>query len=397
MKIGIIGIGTASAVATMILIETMIKHNRFDDIDLTCIHDPNKPSAHVGESASSQMMVLMANTINFNYLEDIKHFDGMVRWAGKYLWAPANGRDFSVSYPVPGVNLNSVTFGSFVFDRISQIYPNFTMIEDSVDNITQDISSVTVTGSKQTYLFDFIIDCRGNPTKEELESDAYRAPEFTSVNSVILYQDKKNYHEEYTSAYVHDNGWMFGVPLQTRKTFGYLYNNNITSYEEACEDFGKLKGIDATPLRHFSWTPYYKVKALEHRILSMGNRLYFFEPHHNLALHSYTRLMRGFCQRMLFEDNMSMIEEPFNMSYHYDIECIKNLIAINYQGTNSIDSKFWDYARDKAFLQLSNSQHFVNWCRTVKNTGWTNYWEHDGGLMREYCQGFEIDLQKYIL
>jgi hypothetical protein len=108
------------------------------------------------------------------------------------------------------------------------------------------------------YNFDYVIDCRGTPSQEELNSDLYEKNVFQSVNSAILYPDFTKYDEPFTSTHFHEQGWMFGVPLQHRKAWGYLYDKNITSHEDASEHFAKLKGIDTTNLRRFNWEPYYK-------------------------------------------------------------------------------------------------------------------------------------------
>jgi hypothetical protein len=68
---------------------------------------------------------------------------------------------------------------------------------------------------------------------------------------------------------MHRNGWMFQIPLTTRKTSGYLYNKELTSYDEAVKDFCKLKNIDENivyNLRHFSWEERYRKNPTEMEI-----------------------------------------------------------------------------------------------------------------------------------
>ena len=45
---------------------------------------------------------------------------------------------------------------------------------------------------------------------------------------------------EYTYHIAHKNGWMFGLPLQNRTGWGYLYNSKITSQLEAQDDVSKI-------------------------------------------------------------------------------------------------------------------------------------------------------------
>jgi hypothetical protein len=222
-----------------------------DKLSITCIHDPNKPTAQVGESTSGAIYSIMRNVLDLEFKEDLDLFDGTLRYYTQYTWSQASGNDFSVHYDSPGIHLNSEKWSSYVFEKLKIKYENFTEIHDDILSTRYLENSASAHSKDNSYTFDFLIDCRGTPTPAELDSDEYVVECFETVNSVILFPDFKNYQEEFTSSYVHENGWMFGVPLQHRKAFGYLYNNKSTSYEEAIEHFSKLKNIDASTLRNF--------------------------------------------------------------------------------------------------------------------------------------------------
>ena len=104
---------------------------------------------------------------------------------------------------------------------------------------------------------------------------------------------------------------MFGVPLSFRKAFGYLYHDALTSDEEAIADFSKIKNIDANTCRKIKWQQYYKNNAMEGRILYMGNRLYFFEPHQAIPLHYYVFLTSKFLNAIInYQDNEIVKDKP---------------------------------------------------------------------------------------
>jgi hypothetical protein len=394
MKIGIIGAGTASAVALLKIFET-IHDKKLQNIEISCIYDPNVPITHVGESTSPALSFLLYRVLNFCVPEDINKFDGTLRWGTRYYWDDANRNTFFINHGNPGLHVNSEKFSLYIIEKLSQVY-NLKKIHDNITIVNQSVSSVTVVGTNNTYIFDYLIDCRGTPTKEELASDDYSISDFLSVNSVILYPDFQNYHEDFTSAYVHNNGWMFGVPLQHRKAFGYLYNNNITTQEEAIHDFEKIKNIDASKLRKFSWTPYYKNKAVEGRILYLGNKLYFFEPAQALPLHYYIVLTNNFFTTIISE-KYANVENYINNKHIIQINLIQELIAVNYVGENNINSKFWEYAKQYSFLKLKDSFNFTNWCkRAVLTNTISEYWKHDEQIMNQYVNGFKIDLTKFL-
>jgi hypothetical protein len=278
------------------------------------------------------------------------------------------------------------------------MFSNFTQIEDNITDITQENDIVTVHGKKDQYTFDWVIDSRGSPSDEDLSGQLYAKPDVETVNSAIIYPEFLKYDEPYTSSYYHKNGWMFGIPLTYRKTFGYLYNNNVTSYEEACEHFSSLKpGIeDATKLVKFTWKQYYRKRLADGRIITMGNKLYFFEPHQALPLFYAAIVAEELCFELLkMNQTPEQIEDHLN-AFHTDSMCkIQNLISLCYQAEITGEkSAFWQRTYEKTQQRLIQSDDFQAWLKEVEKSGkfeW--YWRFSPAIMRNYIQGFNIDLK----
>jgi len=392
MNIGIVGAGTASAISILTIIDAMNNHpNKFRYTNLYCIHDPNMPTAQVGESASPYVYALINRVLGTDFSEDLDKYDGTLRYYAKYFWTEAVGKDFCVYHTTPGVHLNSQTFSNYVFEKLKKRYPYFSIITDTVKSVTNGDNQAKVSCTKVDYNFDFVIDARGTPSNTELDSDAYCTDVFESVNSVILYPEFKSHDEPYTGAYVHNNGWMFGVPLTHRKAFGYLYNNKITSQADACQDFERIKGIDTANLRKFSWRPYYKRNAMDGRIFSTGNRLYFFEPHQAIPLHYYVSLMDLFIHEVVALP-LENLNYRVNTFHNDRMEQVQNLIALGYC-SNKIESEFWQTIKPKAVNQLLNSKDWQAWLLTVKSSSKIlDYYTHSAPIMKFYIEGFNIDL-----
>jgi hypothetical protein len=331
---------------------------------------------------------MMVESCGYDEDIDLKELDGTVRWFSRYYWKDASGKDFDVPYKTHGLHINSKKFSQWVIKKLQERNSNYSVIEDHITEIKQTSRNVFVKGNN-TYTFDFIIDCRGTP---EL-TDEYAVPEFVGVNSAILFPDFKNYDEEFTSAYFHKNGWMFGVPLSTRKTFGYLYNSSITTDDEAKLDFSQKYNIEN--YRFIKWKQYYRKKAIDNRVLYMGNKLYLFEPHQAIPLHYYITLTGELLDSIRECDNIRQINTRVNNYHTKNIEEIQDLIALNYQGTCKSPSPFWDYAMKSSESRLKKSNKFLKWVDTTSTTQWDGYWEHSYHLMKEYCEGFNIDLTKF--
>jgi len=328
-------------------------------------------------------------------LRDLDPVDGTLRFGARYFWDKANGQTFDIPYTSPGIHVNSEKFSYKILDMALKEFPdNVTLKLDHVVNYSQDRDSVTVVGENETYTFDYIIDCMGTPSKEDLASDAYTTPEIETVNSVILYPDFTQTHEMYTSSYVHENGWMFGVPLSHRKAYGYLYNKSITTPDEASEHFSKLKGIDTSNLRRISWSHYYKKKVIDRRIVTSGNRLFFFEPHQTLPLHLYNMVAIDFLTKVANTRNdVSTINKEMNRGWGDAVEKMQDIIAINYAGECNIKSPFWDVMKDRAQQRLRNSDRFQFFVKTSEEKP-QGYFIHPEKVMSEYINGYKINLKE---
>ena len=392
MKIGIIGAGTASAISILIMIQA-VQRNKSQHIEFYCISDPSKPTARVGESTSALVHDTMRDVLGVEFLEDLEVYDGTLRYYTKYFWSEANGNDFSIRYHSPGLHLNSEKWSDYVFKKLIEKYDFFHQVFDEIASIENQSGRAVVQGKSEVYVFDYIIDCTGSPTAAELASDAYITDVFQSVNSVILNPDFKDYGENNTSAYVHPNGWMFGVPLTLRKAFGYCYNNEFTSYEEAVKDFSHIKGIDASTLRNFSWIPYRKAQAIDERILAMGNKLYLYEPQQAMPLHYYALITSCFIDGILNNVPNDVLNQVINKFNNEAMEDISNLMALNYCGENHIDSVFWNALKQRSTDHLKKSKRWQNWLKEVETAGKIiGYYPADVSMMTSYIKGFKIDL-----
>ena len=92
---------------------------------------------------------------------------------------------------------------------------------------------------------------------------------------------------------------MFGIPLQSRRTFGYTYNSNVTTEEEALKDFRSIiPEALGYPYKKFSWTPRLSKYILHHsgRYARNGNAVGFLDPLESLAGHYYDRISDRICE-----------------------------------------------------------------------------------------------------
>ena len=85
--------------------------------------------------------------------------------------------------------------------------------------------------------------------------------------------------------------------------------------------------------------------------------------------------------------------------YHTDSvrDKIQDLIAFNYVGKNNMDSDFWKQIPSSARNRLKSSENFKIFANNIINNKIdTSYFTHDAPLMKQYVEGYNIDLKEFL-
>lgn len=392
LKIGIIGSG-AGAAAIMLKLCREIKGNHLP-ITVTCIHNPTIPAFGMGEVCPPPVVFEMKRFISFHMITTGKDINATPKAGNVFEWEDESNESFSFTAKELSIHIDSYAFSKYVLRELVEQHSNiFTEAIDDVQNVLQTQDGVRVTGAN-TYDFDYLIDCTGFPTREELNSGAYSRPQFETVNSVMAINDFNPYTESYTTNTFHKNGWMFGIPLGDRKTFGYLYNNTITSDQEASDHFKKLVPHVNGAIFRRSWEHYYRKKAIEGRIAYMGNKLFFIEPMHGLSLLVHDRMSSLFINSLLYNEDVA---GPINSAYLMWMRQMWDVTIMPYAGDCVMDSPFWNYINQRSIDGLRGSSVFCNWVADLKATGeYKPYWMRTPEFMKNIVRGFKIDLNKIV-
>jgi hypothetical protein len=405
-RICVIGNGTIGAISLLNLC-TLTRCLNSKQIEIYCLYNPDKPHLEIGEGSSSMLTNLLMQSIDFNIATDLDSTDWTLKWGVKLDWKKANSKNFWITHRTPGIHLDSKSFGTYVLKTIKKLYKNVTEIHDNVQKIEQSLTNVNIVCDKKNYVFDYVFDCQGTPALEKINSNDYNIPEFQAVNTVIAYQDFKKYNEQYTTMQVHNNGWMFGVPLKYKKTWGYLYNNQITTKEEAIKGFLKIKkNINIKKIKTFSWNQYYKKTALDGRVLTLGSKLFLLDPSGAIPLHYNQQLVTYFLSKVFDPYNLFYkdIVDEVNTFHSGNMQTIQDLIALNYSGKSNIKSIFWKKSRTNAIQKLKNSQYFQAWVKKHIPLDRVNeplyrynqLWSHPEEYVTEIIKGFQVDLNELI-
>ena len=231
-KLGVIGIGSAGVLSLSYFIANLDK-----DWQVVSIHDPATPILGIGESTNPTFVEVLQNAFAFNLIDDLEELESTVKFSTKWI----NWREHSFYTPLLGgavaIHFNNRKLKDFAFTRLKQYWKEkFQVLEGKVESVVNNNNQVDVIVNGELYQFDYILDCTGFP--KDYNED-YQVMDYMPTNRAIVHSKHLPANWGYTGHRATKNGWMFEIPLTTRQTFGYLFNDNITSKEEAQEDFSK--------------------------------------------------------------------------------------------------------------------------------------------------------------
>lgn len=353
MRIGIVGGGTGGVVTAASLCSHLPKWCKVD-----CIYDPDLPTFGVGESLNHSFVQVLRKATNYSIPFDLEESDAKVKHG--IMFSGWTDNDGYIPLSVNGLHMNTFKLRNFVFKRLHQFWSHkFSEIHGKVLDISQSQNKVQVKLNDQTLIYDYILDCRGVP---EIDN-TYEIPDSISVNSVILSVCDKPCDLDYTYHVAHKDGWMFGIPINTRSAWGYLFNRDITDKEQAIENCSELlrtheisKYIDKDYLREntkiLDFNHYYSKKCVDNRIIRNGNRLYTFEPLHGYAVPIFLNVCEFFLE-YIFDD---ISEDRFNQKYRNLLSSLEELICFHYHKGSTYDTEFWRYAKERSLKRLEGSE-----------------------------------------
>lgn len=365
-SLGVIGAGSAGILSLAHFINIL-----GNDWDIVSIHNPKIDPIGIGESTNPSFMETMELGLDFSMVDDLKHLDATYKFATRYKEWKSDYVDSPLLAGRCAIHFNTHKLRDFAFKKFAKLWPEkFKVLEgnvDSVENIVigldlvKDIA-VKVVVDNVAYQFDYIIDCRGFP-KDYSDYTVCKMP----VNHGLVHNKMIPGDWNYTGHRATPHGWMFEIPLQTRQSYGYLFNDTITTIEEAKNVFSKIINvpIDELDSTEYKFKSYYCNNPANGRIYKNGNSFGFFEPMSATSLWMYAGLNR------LYENEIKANEagKPLPQAFTNDLaikqaQAAQELICFFYHGGSNHDTEFWRHATGIAKEFLS-SRNFVQQLKAV--------------------------------
>ncbi|OHU86586.1 MULTISPECIES: tryptophan halogenase family protein [Pseudoalteromonas] len=203
--------------------------------------------------------------------------------------------------------------------------------------------------------FDFYLDCSG--FRALLTDKALKIPfvdksDELLVDTALVKQiplEKDEQLPPYTTATAHKAGWIWDIPLTTRRGTGFVYASKYMSEDEAKASYADYLNIPVAELsvRKLDMKVGFREQCWHKNCVSFGLAQGFVEP-----LEATSILLTDFCGELLAKNFPKTIEESnamstyFNDVMRYVWERTTDFIKLHYCISDRIDSDFWQENRD---------------------------------------------------
>jgi len=422
-RVAIVGGGTAGWLAANHL---GVELSRDPDIQITVIESKDIPVIGVGEGTVPQIKTTLKK-FGISEIDLLSSCDATFKQGIKFAnWMSAEkyGADhfyyhpFSSPYPsgfdVTNYWLNNKS--SFEFSKLSEIYsvaelnrspkqkssPPYMGLVDyayhfnaakfsdllarnarekfSVRHVFETITQVLhhedgyirgfvyESGNKEE--FDFFIDCSGfaalfigntlgvpflDKSTQILTDNALALQEPTAESDEI---------QPYTLATAHKAGWIWDIPLTTRRGVGFVYSSKHMSETEAVDNFSTYVGRDLqnANLRRVPMKIGYRESFWEKNCAALGLAQGFVEP-----LEATSILVTDFSAQLLArsfpktKDDIAIVSAYCNKVVGYTWERVIDFVQFHYFISDRRDSSFWTDNTEGAMISDVLKERLEMW------------------------------------
>ena len=333
MKIAIVGAGNAGCITALhyrrylngVFTKTA---NGFQkgECEISIYHSPDKhPIERVGQGTISPIVELISKVLDIDWYNNPidATFKNGILYEG---WGKKTDK-FHHSFKMDEMSMH------FVPQKLSNLVLNsghFDVVEKVINDPEKEIDA------------DVIFDCRGRNNRDKSNYETLINP----LNSVLLCKKEgRDSDLLYTRTVATPNGWTFVIPNVDSVSYGYLYNNSITSKEDATEDF--LERFNLPEIDGDLTFENYMAKSVfvgERTVLN-GNMYGFIEPLEASSMGVYQHICRQ-AWDAIFGKQSRRISDNNIRQYMKETE---TFILWLYQYGSKYNTPFWKYAKSLPF------------------------------------------------
>ncbi len=359
-KIAIVGAGSAGLLTASHLCTWLDK-----SWQVCVVHNPAKKILGIGESTNGAFISVLERATNFSIAnaEDMDALDATLKYGSKFSgWRQQSWINPLLSGNI-AIHFNNRRFKDFVFQRLATLWPEqFRELEADVHQIQNFADHVTLNTDQGTHDFDYVVDCTGSPS----DFESYTMSDCTLVDRCLIHTVTDYAYEPFTDHIATQHGWMFGVPLKGRKTYGYLYSSKLTNDDQAEEGMQNLLGTSRLQSgeydEQYTFRCYYANELISGRVAKNGNRALFFEPLLANSMFLYIYAARLIYDRFIGGQDVNRCNGLFGKA----VREVEDVISYYYRGGSTCNSEFWRASATAASARLERRGEFRDYVNKLK-------------------------------
>lgn len=244
--------------------------------------------------------------------------------------------------------------GNF-FKKICLQDNNINVYNSIIEDIIVENNKIQkiVLESKKEIISDFFIDCSGfsRLLMKKLDIKWISKKNKLFVNSAmpfILPKDEIFIPE--TKAIALSSGWMWEIPLQTRKGCGYVYNDKFITDQDAKNEIENYFNTSINPIKFIKFDAGYSELFWKENVLGLGLASSFVEPLEATSINNTIIQLAIFVKEFLKPDidktNLDSYKKIYNKRIKFLNDLTIDFIALHYIGKRN-DTEFWKHVQKK--------------------------------------------------
>tara|TARA_B100000035_G_scaffold39503_1_gene29837 strand:- start:1774 stop:2898 length:1125 start_codon:yes stop_codon:yes gene_type:complete len=336
-KISIVGAGNAGCVSALNLHYLNITEE-YDIDEIEILYDPNVPIERVGQGTQLNVCETIFEVLNVDWVENNPIKATMKQGIRYKNWGKKTDNFF-----------HSFSSGAVATHYIPKLFSE-TVLNSGLFNVVEK----TITDPEKEIDSTYIIDCRGRPDKLDDSYDRLTNP----LNSVILAKkDGPDPSLLWTDHIATPNGWTFVIPNHDSVSYGYMYNDTVTTKEEAEKDF--VERFDVEPNGYLSFDNYVAKDVWRgERTILNGNLYAFIEPMEASSSEIHHNISESLYDVMLGEKTKEEANKVLNNEMHE----VSDFILWHYKHGSKYDTPFWNYAQSLPYHNESTITEYIERC-----------------------------------
>jgi tryptophan halogenase len=382
-KIGIIGAGEGSTGTLVDLLNGFWFNYKININDFLKKTDATKKFGirHIGWSKNSDYFAPLDFSPTGMELDDdflkysIYKYNNKKTHVASHIGIEYENKIFNNTY---ALHFDGNKVGSFFKDIC--ILDGVNIVDAVVDKVKLDTSgfvkSLFLDNGSELYS-DFFIDCTGFSRKIISSVGSFwvdrsdHLPLNTAMPFIVKHDLEKI--DPITKAHAMSSGWMWEIPLSTRKGMGYVFDKNFISEDNAKLEIENKIGKEINPIKIINFKSGYLNKFWNKNVLALGLSSSFVEPLEATSIHNTIIQISIFVKEFLNKNKEILFNKINEDKYNKRITDLNQLtidfISIHYQGGRE-DTDFWKYIKNENIVS-DGAKEYIELCK-IKIPGFIN-------------------------